>query len=602
MPQPLIFNILKKLSYLLDRRDKIQVILLFFILLGVSVLEMLGVGFVVPFISLISNPDSIQEKPILNTLYHWIGNASDTQFLVILCLIYLGIYVIKNSYIAGSFYLQYRFIYNKQIKLSDQLFQGYLGAPYHFHLQKNSALLIRNLTQEINQLFTQVLIPIVMLITELTVLTGLVMLLVILRPIPSLAATGGLLVAGFLFYQVFQTQLYKAGKNRQYYSGLVIKDINQGLGGVKETKILGREPFFLARHRIHRKELVRSLESVQIIQQLPRLYFETLAVFALLSVILVTLLQGMKGAEILPTLALFAASAFRLIPSLNRVMSSLNKIRFGTHALDMIVHEFRSLEEEKNLLWQQTGVIPALSDQLSLKNIAYAYPNTEEKVLSSISIEIPKGTSVGFVGSSGAGKTTLIDIILGLLTPTEGTVLVDGVDIQNGLSAWQKQIGYIPQDIYLCDDTLRGNIAFGIPEKEISEAQVSQAVQSAQLQAFIEKLPQGLDTVVGERGVRLSGGQRQRVGIARSLYHNPQVLVMDEATAALDNETEAEIMKAIEKLSGEKTLIMIAHRLTTVKNCDCLYFLEGGKIRAQGTYKELRDRDEHFMKMARVEN
>jgi len=441
-----------------------------------------------------------------------------------------------------------------------------------------------------------------MLITELTVLTGLVMLLVILRPIPSLAATGGLLVAGFLFYRVFQTQLYKAGKNRQYYSGLVIQDINQGLGGVKEAKILGREPFFLSRHRIHRKELVRSLESVQIIQQLPRLYFETLAVFALLSVILVTLLQGMKGPEILPTLALFAASAFRLIPSLNRVISSLNKIRFGTHALDMIVHEFRSLEEEKNLLWQQTGVIPALTDQLSLKNITYAYPNTEEKVLSNICLEIPKGTSVGFVGSSGAGKTTLIDIILGLLTPTEGTVLVDGVDIQNGLSAWQKQIGYIPQDIYLCDDTLRGNIAFGIPEKEISETQVSQAVQSAQLQAFIEKLPQGLDTVVGERGVRLSGGQRQRVGIARSLYHNPQVLVMDEATAALDNETEAEIMKAIEKLSGEKTLIMIAHRLTTVKNCDCLYFLEGGKIRAQGTYEQLRDRDEHFMKMARVEN
>ncbi|WP_232225143.1 ABC transporter ATP-binding protein [Dactylococcopsis salina] len=241
-----------------------------------------------------------------------------------------------------------------------------------------------------------------------------------------------------------------------------------------------------------------------------------------------------------------------------------------------------------------------LKTQLRLDSVSYHYPNSEEQVLNQVSIEIPQGTSVGLIGSSGAGKTTLVDVILGLLQPTEGKVLVDGVDIQQGLRGWQNQIGYIPQSIYLCDDTLRGNIAFGIPEEEISDEQVWSAVRSAQLQELVERLPQGLDTVVGERGVRLSGGQRQRVGIARALYHNPQVLVMDEATAALDNETEAGIMEAVEKLSGEKTLIMIAHRLTTVKNCDCLYLMERGKVVDQGSYEELRDRNKNFMRMAKI--
>jgi ATP-binding cassette subfamily C protein len=592
-----MLDIFKKLSYLLERREKIQVIGLFFLLLIGSLLEMLGVGFVVPFISLISQPDLIQEQPILNTINSWLGSPSRTEFLVILCLIYLGIYAVKNSYVAGMYYVQYRFIFNKQRKLADKLFQGYLGAPYTFHLQRNTAVLIRNLIQEINQLFVGVLVPLVMLITELTVLTGLVVLLVTLKPIPSLAAATGLALAGFLFYRLFQKRLSKAGKARQHHGGQVIQHINQGLGGVKETKILGREEFFLERHSIHRAKYVKSLQFAQTLQQFPRLYFETLAVFGLLAIVLITVLQGTATGEILPTVSLFAAAAFRLMPSLNRVVNSLNKIRFGSHALDVISYEFRVLEEEKNLLALEEAATPMLQEQLCLEKVSYHYPSSEEQVLNQVSIEIPQGTSVGLIGSSGAGKTTLVDVILGLLQPTEGKVLVDGVDIQQGLRGWQNQIGYIPQSIYLCDDTLRGNIAFGIPEEETSEEQVWSAVQSAQLQELVERLPQGLDTVVGERGVRLSGGQRQRVGIARALYHNPQVLVMDEATAALDNETEAEIMEAVEKLSGEKTLIMIAHRLTTVKNCDCLYLMERGKVVDQGSYEELRDRNDNFMRM-----
>ncbi|MDR9405468.1 MAG: ABC transporter transmembrane domain-containing protein, partial [Halothece sp. Uz-M2-17] len=364
-----MLNVLKNLSYLLSRRDKMQVVALFCLLLIGSCLEMLGVGFVVPFISFISKPDLIQEQPILNGIYNLLGSPSQSQFLVILCLIYLVIYVIKNSYLTGMYYIQYRFVFNKQIKVSDQLFQSYLGAPYHFHLQKNSAILIRNLTQEINQLFMQVLIPLVMFITELTVVTGLVVLLITLQPLPSLVATSGLAIAGIILYRVFREKLSEAGKKRQYHSGQVIQHINQGLGGVKETKVLGRELFFLHQHRNHRKEFVRSLELVQMIQQLPRLYFETLAVFALLSIILVTLLQGTGITEVLPTISLFAATAFRVIPSLNKMMNSLNKVRFSSNALDVVVHELKTLETEKNLLGQKEGVIPLLTHQLKLNNV-----------------------------------------------------------------------------------------------------------------------------------------------------------------------------------------------------------------------------------------
>lgn len=595
-----MLDIFKKFSYLLERREKTQVVGLFFLLLIGSALEMLGVGFVVPFISLVSQPENIQENALLNSIYSWLGSPSPTQFLALMCLIYVVIYAGKNVYVAGMYYLQYRFIFNKQRKVADKLLKGYLGAPYTFHLQRNTAVLIRNLIEETNQTFGGVLVPTVMLITELTVLTGLVLLLVFLQPVATLGVAVGLAIASLVFYRLFQKQLFQAGKERQYHQGQVIQHINQSLGGVKETKILGREKFFLQCHSTHRQSLVKAMQFVQTIQQLPRLYFETIAVFGLLGIVLITVLQGTPSGQVLPTVSLFAAAAFRLMPSLNRLMNSLNKIRFGSHALDVICYEFRVLEEEQNLLVAEEVTVPTLKNQLTLDSVSYHYPNSEEQVLNQVSIEIPQGTSVGLIGSSGAGKTTLVDVILGLLQPTEGKVLVDGVDIQQGLRGWQNQIGYIPQSIYLCDDTLRGNIAFGIPEEETSEDQVWSAVQSAQLQELVQRLPQGLDTVVGERGVRLSGGQRQRVGIARALYHNPQVLVMDEATAALDNETEAGIMEAVEKLSGEKTLIMIAHRLTTVKNCDCLYLMEQGKVVDQGRYEELRDRNEKFMKMARA--
>jgi ABC-type multidrug transport system fused ATPase/permease subunit len=341
------------------------------------------------------------------------------------------------------------------------------------------------------------------------------------------------------------------------------------------------------------------------VRSLPRYYTETVAVTGILLVILILLTQGREMGTVLPTLSLFAAAAYRLVPSANRIVSLVHQIRHNAYALDTIYDGLVLSEQPgrgRGTLQdsQIVEALPPIRDGVRLENVTYRYSDPPTTALRDISLYIPRGHIVGFVGPSGAGKTTVVDVILGLLTPTEGRVLVDGHDIQDNLRAWQAKLGYIPQEIYLLDDTLRANIAFGIQPDQMDETSVSQAVKAAQLGEWIESLPDGLDTMVGEEGVRISGGQRQRVGIARALYHNPELLIMDEATASLDNQMEAEVMKAILRLSGQKTILIIAHRLTTVKNCHRLYFMQYGRIVASGTYDELLDYSAEFQAMARL--
>ncbi len=596
---------LKKLLYLFTTRERWQIAGLFILILIGGGFETLGVGLVLPLISLLDNPQIIQEQRPVAWVYQAVGEPAPRQFLILVGFGFIALYITKNSYLTALQYLQCRFIYSKQVELSSRLFRAYLYSPYTFHLQRNSAELIRNLSIETTLFFVSVLSPGLLALTEITILSCIALFLFLMEPVTFLMAAGVIGLATMSFYRVVRIKLSQLGKSRQYYEGQVIQTINQAFGGVKEAKVLGREQFFLNVYRQNNTASTRTLQYFQIVSQLPRFFIETVAVVGLMLIFVSVLVQGRELSEVIPTLSLFAAAAFRLMPSINRILNAVTAMRFSSHTVHVLYQdlmELKPLIATTNL--SNFSKIPdnalVLKTQIELRNVVYQYPGASDASLRGVSLTIPKGTSVGFVGSSGAGKTTIVDVILGLLPPTQGQVLVDGRDIYDDLSAWQRLIGYIPQSIYLCDDTLRNNIAFGIPADEINEDWIESAVESAQLTELVHSLPEGLDTLVGERGVRLSGGQRQRVGIARALYHNPEVLVMDEATAALDNQTEAGVMEAVEKLSGEKTLIMIAHRLSTVKNCDRLYFMNQGKIVDTGTYDELCQRNREFQRMAQV--
>ncbi len=564
-------------------------------------LETLGVGLIPPFVALLGNPEIIERQKILSWLYIQLGASSHQLFLLWISLILLGVYFFKNTYLAILTYWQYHFLYEKQISLSARLLKLYLNSPYTFHLQRNSAELVCNVTSEVPLIFSGVLVPMLILITEMMVMSCIVVLLVIAEPLSSAIAAIFLCVSIFWLNKTIRKQMNGQGLIRQAQSGQMIKWVNQGLGGIKETKVLGREIFFLKAFTKSTQAFGKANLIVGLATQLPNLFIDTVLIASVLLIVIFSLIQGRQIQSILPMLSLFAIAALRLMPSTKRIISTITTIRYSKDAVDLIYHDLISLETTS------TSISLVKSSQISsdlfqksieLKDIFYQYPNSSKPSLLGISLSIAKGQSIAFVGVSGSGKTTLIDVLLGLLTPSQGEILVDGKNILTNLASWQQQIGYIPQSIYLSDDTIRNNIAFGLATNEIKEEQVWVAIKAAQLEELVQSLPEQLDTLVGECGIRLSGGQRQRIGIARALYHNPEVIIMDEATAALDNTTEREFMQALEAMSGHKTMIMIAHRLSTVKNCDRLYLIKDGTVADVGTYDFLISQNKEFQVMS----
>jgi len=377
------------------------------------------------------------------------------------------------------------------------------------------------------------------------------------------------------------------GKVRQHHEGLRIQHLQQGLGGAKDVKLLGREGDFLAQYHLHHAQSARVGELQSTLQQLPRLWLELLAVGGLALLVFVMLGRGVELTSIVPTLGLFAAAAFRLMPSVSRVLASVQAVRYAMPVINTLHEELKLAAPEPAIRTTDQG--RRFYREIRLTDVAYSYPGADTPALHGLTLAIKKGESVGFIGSSGSGKSTLVDVILGLLPPSNGSVLVDGQDIQEQLRTWQDQIGYVPQSIYLTDDTLRRNVAFGIPDEHIDDAAVQRAIRDAQLEEFVGGLPNGVESIVGERGIRLSGGQRQRIGIARALYHDPSVLVMDEATSALDATTESGVMEAVTALRGSKTILIVAHRLTTVGQCDRIYRLESGTVVAEGVPAKMLD-------------
>jgi ABC-type multidrug transport system fused ATPase/permease subunit len=550
-----------------------------------ALFETLGIGLIVPFVNIVTNPTVIKENNFLAFLYKTLRFQSTTTFLIFSVVMLLLIFVIKNLYILLFQYAQNRVILNQQVKLSGKLFNEYLTKPYTFHLQRNTAVLLRNVNSEVPKVLQGMVMSTLQLLTELLVITCILVLLLFSATTATVVTSVLLGGSVFLFYKIFRKKMGELGKEQQLVSGLMIKWINQGLGASKEVKVSGKEQFFVYEYTKQSRINANISRYRMMLDQTPRLFIETLLVSAVLVTMLIILFQGTNTTQIVSTMALFAMAAFRLMPSINRVMAMITSIRFSQPALQVIYEDLSTNIEDStsNLLSAPILRFPengekAFNNSIRLSNVSFRYPNQEKLSIKDVSLTIPIGQSVAFVGESGAGKTTLVDIILGLLEPEKGNVLIDGEDLQGLISLWQQKIGYIPQTIFLSDDSVRGNVAFGIPSDKIDDTAVWRALEQAQLKDFIESLPDKLDTSVGERGVRLSGGQRQRIGIARALYHNPEILFMDEATSALDNETEKEIMKAIDGLKGEKTLIIIAHRLSTIENCDIVFKINNGRL------------------------
>ena len=568
----------KKLSYIFSKRDKYKIALLLCIMVAGSFLELLGVAVFQPFVNIIMMPDSIQENPYLARIYQMFGCSTTESFLTVVALGIIVIYVVKNVYLWVEQDLILKFTYGVQQKLSTRLLTTYLAEPYTFHLNKNIAELQRSM-QEDTTMFTQVLMHTLQLIAEVVVCVVLGVYLFSVSNSITVVIVGLLILCVILFTKLTKRFTEELGKQGQIYKGKLYQWVNQSLGGVKEVKVLNREEFFTSSYKKYYRLYIKGVRINRLLSITPKYMVEAVCMTGLLIAIIIKLNFGHGELEnFIPQLATFAVAAFRLLPSVGRINEHVNNILYAVPSVDLIYGDLKGIEDYQEEKGEEEGREWNFERAISAKHVTYAYPNTDTNVLEDANCVIPKGKTVAFIGSSGAGKTTMADIILGLLAPQRGKILVDDIDVFKNLTMWHHQIGYIPQVIYLSDDTIRNNIAFGIHEDQINEEAVKTALKKAQLAEFVDTLPDGLDTIVGDRGVRLSGGQRQRIGIARALYHDPEILVLDEATSALDNETETAVMEAIESLQGSKTMIIIAHRLTTIQNADIIYEVGDGKV------------------------
>lgn len=554
-----------------QRKDGAVLFVLMVIGMG---LETLGITLVVPAVALLSQSDPAVSYPQLRPLLDWMNNPSQSRLIASGMIALAVIVLIKALFLSFLAWRQTRFSLDVQADLSRRLFGVYLRQPYTFFLNSNSSLLIRNSITEVGQFTTGVLTPGLTLLTEALVLSGIATVLFLIEPVATMLVVATTGVAALAFHYGTRTLVADWGLRRQRAEGLRLQHLQQGLAGAKEVKLLGRESHFLRIYDKHNRESANATRLKLTLAQLPLLWLETLAIFGLGIVVFVGLARGGEPGRVVPMVALFAAAAFRLMPSLNRIVSALQSLRFGGPVIDVLHHELNLHVDEP----EAVGPIRLDPQVIEVSALSYTYPGVSRPTLDYINVTIRGGECVGIVGPSGAGKSTLVDLILGLLTPSEGYIRVNGQDVQAHLRAWQSRIGYVPQTIYLTDDTLRRNVAFGLADEEIDDAAVHRALAAANLEAFVLALPHGLDSEVGERGVRLSGGQRQRIGVARALYANPAVLVLDEATSALDLATERGVMDAVDALHGERTVIIVSHRASTVERCDRIYKLEAGRL------------------------
>lgn len=562
------------------RRAAIRMVLLS---VAAALAEAAGIGLVVPAIALIADPSIIQRLSVIDAVAPGIQAMSPRSLSVVVASAVAAGFMLRTGILAFVSWRQAAFVGAFQANLSDRLFRQYLLQPWPFHLSRNSAVLMRNATSESMEVVLAVGSQIV-LVSEGLLLSGFLALLLAFEPIVGTIVIFMLGAIALSFQRLVKDRVREWGEQRQIEFGNRNQQFMQGLGGAKELILLGRWQYFANRFRVHTGQIARLGTKVSFISQLPRLLLELVAIVALTGMAVAFTFEGRSPERIILALGIFAAVAARSLPSVNRMLSAAQQLHYARSALTTLSGELASPAESPPLIAPPTTVA---FNSLQLADVCFCFPGSQVEALSGVNLCIRAGQCVGVMGTSGAGKSTLVDVMLGLLTPTSGSVLVNGGPIGSQPVGWQRQIGYIPQTIYLSDDTLRRNVAFGVDDASIDDEAVERAIKAAQLDEFVRSLPEGLDTKVGERGARLSGGQRQRIGIARALYHDPPVLVMDEATSALDNVTEHEVMQAVNGLRGSKTMVIVAHRLSTLQECDLVIELVGGRVVRSGSFAQM---------------
>lgn len=579
-------DILYKINYILDRRQKLSLVFLFLCMIVNAAFELLGIGVIYPVIDLAMNPDAVSTNAVYARIYDFFGFSGYRQFVLALITTIVVLFAVKTVFLVFFRKMQLRFRYGNTQVLASKLLGVYMAQPYSFFARNNSASLRYRIQSDTYATLTLIFDLMLLVVNSFTALC-IGILMFVTNPVITMVLLAVMAVLVLLYFMLFKRRLLRCGDKNRHYGTMVNLWLQQSIDGIKETKVLGREGFFLRQFNTSYKGYARAQETSSLLNSLPNDILLSVCISSVMVTLGFLVLAGGDMSANISSLSIFALSAFRIFPCVSVLSSYLGEAFFMRPSLDALYASLHEAVELGRVVLQSTGNGDAAGSDaplpfqksIELRNVTFGYEGAPGKVFEHADISIPRNSAVAFIGPSGAGKTTAADLVLGLLDPDEGAVLVDGTDIKGHKSAWLQNIGYIPQSIYLSDDTIRNNIAFGLPPEEIDDAKVWKAAEQAQLASYIRSLPDGLDTYIGERGIRMSGGQRQRVGIARALYNDPEVLVLDEATSALDSETEAMVMESIDSLSGRKTLLIIAHRLTTIRNCNIVYEIKDGKVR-----------------------
>lgn len=571
---------LKKLRTIMDKKQKRQMMVLVFMMIIGAILETMSISLIIPVVTAVIQPDILEKNALVQSVCDFLHIKTTMQFTIIAMVALILIFVGKNVFLFWQHRMMYRFVYTNQFQTAERLLRSYVNRDYEYFLNAETSVIQRSITADINNMYALIL-AMLQLASEVIVFMALGLTLFVMDPLMTMTLCVLLVVTLVVIKQIIKPIMNRTGKANQDYGARMYEWITQTVTGIKEVKVNAKEQYFIGEYLKQGKGYINAMQTYSMFANTPKLLIEAVCITGMIAYMLVLVLTGADVGNMLPVISAFAMAAVRLMPSASRINNQLTQISFCEpfflNVSDNLLDDISADKIDLSYAVDAKEKLP-VTKEICLKNITYKYPNTEKYIFDHADLTIPVGSAIGIVGGSGAGKTTIVDIILGLLQLEDGEITADGVNVKEHYREWLKNIGYIPQMIALLNADIRKNVAYGIPEEEIDEEKLRHALEEAQLDSFVESLPEKDRTGIGERGIRISGGQRQRIGIARALYEDPEVLILDEATSALDNETEAAIMESINRLHGKKTLIIIAHRLQTIEKCDMVFRVENGKI------------------------